>query len=97
MRKVEERRRRELTLQARLGRQDKARFLAAGTSFLGFCLHIGFVELARCAVRCAGGAADTFSFVCNDPSAIARNVRGMRDRSVYADAGISALLCEERS
>jgi hypothetical protein len=28
------------------GWQDKARFLAAGTSFLSFCLHIGFTRLS---------------------------------------------------
>ena len=32
-------------------RQDKARFLAAGTSFLSFCLHIVFAGLALCAAR----------------------------------------------
>src|SRR5260370_5052846 len=31
---------RELTLHARLGRQDKAGFPASVTSFLSFCLHI---------------------------------------------------------
>ena len=44
-REIAKKRRRELTLHARLGRQDKARFLAAGTSFLSFCLHIVFVRL----------------------------------------------------
>ena len=39
-REVAKKRRRELTLHARLGRQDKASCLAAGTSFLSFCLHI---------------------------------------------------------
>lgn len=39
-REIAKKRRSELTLHARLGRQDKARFLAAGTSFLSFCLHI---------------------------------------------------------
>ena len=80
---------------ATAGRQDKAKFLAAGALFLSFCLHIVFAGLARYAVRCAGGAAEIFTFVCNDPSAIARNVRGMRDRSVYAGARISALPCDE--
>jgi hypothetical protein len=42
VRRVEEKRRNELTLPARLGRQDKASCLAAGTSFLSFCLHIVF-------------------------------------------------------
>jgi hypothetical protein len=78
-----------------LRRQDKASCLAPGTSFLTFCLHIVFAELAPCAVRCAGSAADAFSFICNGSSAIARNVRGGRDRSVYAAAGISTLLCDE--
>src|SRR5437879_4607979 len=83
---------RELTLHARLGRQDKARFLAAGTSFLSFCLHIGFERIGFDAARCGDGASDAIAFVFNGPSAIARNVRGRRDRTAYADAGISTLL-----
>jgi hypothetical protein len=43
--KSQKKRRRELTLHARLGRQDKASCLAAGTSFLSFCLHIVFARL----------------------------------------------------
>ena len=39
-RRVEEKRRNELTLPARLGGQDKASCLDSGTSFLSFCLHI---------------------------------------------------------
>jgi hypothetical protein len=38
--KVAEKGSSELTLDARLGRQDKAGFPASGTSFLSFCLHI---------------------------------------------------------
>src|SRR3954453_13096404 len=41
-REIARRRSRELTLHARLGRQDKASCLAAGTSFLSVCLHIVF-------------------------------------------------------
>jgi len=44
-RRVEEKRRNELTLPTRLGRQDKASCLAAGTSFLSICLHIIFARL----------------------------------------------------
>ena len=38
--------RREQRGNTTAGRQDKARFLAAGTSFLSFCLHIVFAGLA---------------------------------------------------
>src|SRR6476620_2660908 len=77
---------------ARLGRQDKASYLAAGTSFLRFCLHIVFAPLGFDVARCGDGASDTTFFAFNAPSAIARNVRGRRDRTAYADAGISTLL-----
>jgi len=74
------------------GWQDKARILAAGTSFLSFCLHIGLQRIGFDAARCGDGASDTTFLVFNGPSAIARNVRGRRDRTAYADAGISTLL-----
>jgi hypothetical protein len=76
--------------------QDKARFLAAGTSFLRNCLHIVFARFGFDVTRCRDVASDAIFFVFNAPSAIARNVRGARDRSAYADASISTLLCEER-
>jgi hypothetical protein len=72
--------------------QDKARFLAAGTSFLSFCLHIVFVPLGFDAVRCGDGASDAIFFVFNGPSAVTRDVQGRRDRTAYADASISTLL-----
>jgi hypothetical protein len=78
------------------GRQDKASCLAAGTSFLSVCLHIVFARLGFDVVRCSGGASDAIFFVFNGPSAIARDVRGARDRSAYADASISTLLYDER-
>lgn len=78
------------------GWQDKARFLAAGTSFLSFCLHIVFALLGLDAVRCGDGASDAIFFVFNGPSAIARNVWGAGDRSAYADASISTLLYDKR-
>ena len=56
------------------GWQDKARFLAAGTSFLSFCMHIVFAPLGFDAARCGDGASDAISFVFNGPSAIACNV-----------------------
>ena len=67
-------------------RQDKARFLATGTSFLSFCLHIVFARLALCPVRCGGGAADTFFFVFNGPSGVTCDVLGTKDRIAYAEA-----------
>ena len=76
----------------RLRRQDKARFLAAGTSFLSFCLHIGLQRIGFDAARCVDGASDTTFLDFNGPSAIAHNVRRRRDRTAYADAGISTLL-----
>lgn len=60
---------------ARLGRQDKARFLAVGTSFLSVCLHIGLQRIGFDATRCGDGASDTTFLVFSGPSAIARNVR----------------------
>ena len=78
------------------GGQDKARFLAAGTSFLSFCLHIVFAQFGFDAARCSDAASDSIFFVFNAPSAIARNVREPRDRSAYADASISTLLYDER-
>jgi hypothetical protein len=96
VRRVEEMRRNKLTLNARLGRQDKARFLAAGTSFLSFCLHIGFERISFDAARCGDGASDAISFVFNGPSAVVGNVRGRRDRTAYADASVSTLLYDER-
>ena len=78
------------------GWQDKARFLAAGTSFLSFCLHIVFAPLGFDAVRCGDGASDAIFFVFNGPSAIARNVWGRSDRAAYADASVSTLLYDDR-
>jgi hypothetical protein len=78
------------------GWQDKARFLAAGTSFLSFCLHIVFAPLGFDAVRCSGGASDAIFFVFNGPSAIARNVWGRSGRATYADASVSTLLYDDR-
>jgi len=77
------------------GGQDKARFLAAGTSFLSFCLHIVFAQFGFDAARRSDAASDSIFFVFNAPSAIARNVREPRDRSAYADASISTLLYDE--
>jgi hypothetical protein len=76
------------------GGQDKARFLAAGTSFLSVCLHIGLQPIGFDAARCGDGASDAISFVFNGLSAVARNVRGRRDRTAYADATIYTLLCD---
>ena len=76
----------------RLRRQDKARFLAAGTSFLRFCLHIGFERIGFDATRCGDGASDVIPFVFNGPSAVVGNVRGRRDRTAHADASVSTLL-----
>jgi hypothetical protein len=78
-------------------RQDKASCLAAGTSFLSFCLHVVFAGLALCPVRCGGGAADTLFFVFNDPSGITCDVLGVKDRIAYAEASNSTLLCDERA
>jgi hypothetical protein len=67
-----------------------------GTSFLSFCLHIVFARFGFDAARSGDGASGAIFFVFNGPSAIARNVRGARDRSAYADASISTLLYGER-
>jgi hypothetical protein len=80
----------------RLGRQDKARFLASRTPFLSFCLHIVFAPLGFDAVRCGDGAPDAIILVFNGLSAIARNVRGRRDRTAYADASVSTLVYDVR-
>ena len=45
-------------------------------------------------MRCSDGASDAIFLVFNGPGAIARNVRGRRDRTTYADASISTLLCD---
>lgn len=45
------------------GRQDKARFLAAGTSLLSFCLHIVFAGLALGAVGALRILSSLFSTV----------------------------------
>jgi hypothetical protein len=82
--------------RGRRGRQDKASCLAAGTSFLSFCLHIVFARRGLGVGRCGGGAADAVFFVFNGPGAIARNVRGRRDRTAHAGASASTLFYDER-
>src|ERR1700730_7101997 len=62
VRRVEEKRRSGLTLHARLGRQDKAGFPAAGTSFLSVCLHVVLGRSPTFPSRRASGAfADYYS------------------------------------
>lgn len=73
----------------RLRGQDKARFLAAGTSFLSVCLHIVFGSHRADPARCAGaGKANSLS-VFNAVLCVTRNVRHVRFRRFYAVASIS--------
>ena len=51
-------------MTARLGRQDKASCLAAGTSFLSFCLHIVFVRSPIEPVEVRRAALFRFFLLC---------------------------------
>jgi hypothetical protein len=90
VRKVEEKRRNELTLHARLRLQDKASCLAAGTSFPSRCLHIVFRRFGFGAVKRDGGAQAKVLFVFNSLGAIGRGRREARGCHALAGASVSA-------
>ena len=79
VRRVEEKRRNELTLTARLGRQDKANWRSlAPFGRKGLSAHWNlqvFATSKRRGARCAGAAQRTFPMNFNTPSDGARNVR----------------------
>ena len=64
----------------RLGRQDKARFLAPGTSFLSVCLHVACSSAHEGPARCGCGSGNDSLFEFNDPSAVAARCSVMRLR-----------------
>src|SRR6266851_2878891 len=95
VRKVEEKRGRELTLHARLGRQDKAgppRRTSGPNRLSAHC----FKSVSGVVSRRASGAWSSFSFGFKARRAVARDVRGRRGRTAYADASISTHLDDER-
>jgi hypothetical protein len=65
LRRVEEKRRSDLTLNARLGRQDKANWRSLAPTVAKACLHIGFCTLRRrLNGTWRGGVAPLFELFC---------------------------------
>lgn len=89
VRRVEEKRRNELTLLARLGRQDKANYRSpAPSGRKGLSAH-WFLQVGAALFRhrtgCAGAAFRTFLIDFNRPSDAARNVRCRRFRRSFGE------------
>jgi hypothetical protein len=73
------------------GRQDKAGFPAAGTSFLSVCLHIVLCRSLGIPSRLASGAFFQLYFSFNAPRAVAHDMLQIGYRRTFAGAGISTL------